>query len=197
MLAHASSLGHDGRMRQDAHLPLATCVLFALTLLPVAASARDTGSPSADEAAIRKLVAEQTEAWNRHDATAWSKDFAPDADFINIFGGVFQGRAEIEKRHADIFLTLFKDSHTEVTVRRLVFLGKAKDVAVVDTDHVVTGYGELPPTVRPSGEPAALRTRMKYVMQKVKGRWLIVAGQNTDVKPRPVAPPPVTPKTGE
>jgi uncharacterized protein (TIGR02246 family) len=183
-------------MRRDARPHLAAWFLFALTLLPVAASARDTGSPSADETAIRKLVAEQTEAWNRHDAAAWSKDFAPDADFVNIFGGVFQGRAEIEKRHADIFLTLFKDSRTEVTVRRLVFLGKARDVAVVDTDHVVTGHGELPPTLRASGEPAALRTHMKYVMQKVKGRWLIAAGQNTDVKPRP-ATPPVTPKAGE
>jgi uncharacterized protein (TIGR02246 family) len=183
-------------MRRNAHLPLAACFLFALTLLPTVASARDTGSPNADEVAIRKLVTEQTEAWNRHDAAAWSKDFAPEADFVNIFGGIFQGRAEIEKRHAEIFLTLFKDSHTEVTVRRLVFLGKAKDVAVVDTDHVVTGHGELPPTVRASGEPAALRTHMKYVMQKVKGRWLIVTGQNTDVKPRPMAPP-VTPKAGE
>jgi uncharacterized protein (TIGR02246 family) len=183
-------------MRRDTRLPLAACFLFALTLLPALASARDTGSPSADETAIRKLVAEQTEAWNRHDAAAWSKDFAPEADFVNIFGGVFQGREEIAKRHADIFLTLFKDSHTEVTVRRLVFIGKAKDVAVVDADHVVTGYGELPPTIRASGEPAALRTRMKYVLQKVKGRWLIIAGQNTDVKPRPVAPP-VTPKAGE
>lgn len=139
-----------------------------------------------DEVALRQMVATQTEAWNRQDAAAWSKDFAPDADFVNIVGTVFQGRAEIEKRHAAIFATVFKGSRSQVTVRRLVFLGP--DLAVVDTDHEVRGHSGLPPGVQNTEEPGVLRTRMKYVLKKNGGKWQIVSGQNTDVKPPPKSP---------
>ncbi|MDY7231607.1 SgcJ/EcaC family oxidoreductase [Hyalangium sp. s54d21] len=143
---------------------------------------------SQDEATLRQMVATQTEAWNRQDAAEWSKDFSPDADFVNIVGTVFQGRAEIEKRHAGIFASIFKGSRSKVTVRRLVFLGP--DVAVVDTEHEVTGHSGLPPGVQNTEEPGVLRTRMKYVMKKSGGKWQITSGQNTDVKPPPKSPPP-------
>jgi uncharacterized protein (TIGR02246 family) len=159
-------------------------VLLSLVVGVPAVHADEARSP--DEAAIRQLIAAQTEAWNRHDAAAWSKDFAPDADFINIVGTVFQGRAEIEKRHAGIFASIFKESRTQVTVRRLVFLGP--EVAVVDTDHEVTGHAGLPPGVQNTDESGTLRTRMKYVMRKSAGKWQIVAAQNTDVKPAPKSP---------
>lgn len=168
--------------------------VLSLVLFPGAA--RADKAHGQDEAAIRQVVAAQAEAWNRHDATAWSKDFAPDADFVNIVGTVFQGREEIEKRHAGIFASIFKTSRTQVTVRRIVFLGP--DVAIVDTDHEVTGHGGLPPGVQNSDESGTLRTRMKYVMKKAKGAWQIAAGQNTDVKPAPKgsaappAPPPAS-----
>jgi len=160
-------------------------VLVSLVLVP-AVHAEEARSQ--DEAVIRQLVAAQTEAWNRHDAAAWCKDFAPDAEFINILGTVLQGRPEIEKRHAAIFAGIFKQSRTEVTVRRLVFLGP--EVALVDMDHAVTGHTGLPPGVRNTDESGTLRTRMKYVLKKSAGTWRIVAGQNTDVKPAPKGPPP-------
>lgn len=163
-------------------------VMLSLVLVPVAA--RADKARGQDEAALRQLVAAQAEAWNQHDATAWSKDFAPDADFVNIVGTVFQGREEIAKRHAGIFASIFKTSRTVVTVRRIVFLGP--DVAIVDMDHEVTGHGGLPPGVQNTDESGTLRTRMKYVMKKAKGAWQIAAGQNTDVKPAPkgsAAPP--------
>ncbi|WP_232380078.1 SgcJ/EcaC family oxidoreductase [Polyangium fumosum] len=143
------------------------------------------GPSQNEEASLRKLVTEQTEAWNRHDAAAWSKSFAPDAEFINIVGTVFNGRDEIEKRHAIVFASVFKDSRTEVTVRKLRFVEPT--VAVVDTDHVVTGYTGLPPGVQAT-EQGVLRTRMRYVMKQSGGTWSIVAGQNTDVKPAPAQP---------
>ncbi|UQA63926.1 SgcJ/EcaC family oxidoreductase [Polyangium aurulentum] len=151
------------------------------------------GQPQ-NEASLRKLVAEQTEAWNRHDAAAWSKDFAPDAEFINIVGTVFSGREEIEKRHAAVFASVFKESRTEVTVRKIRLV--PPNVAVVDTDHVVTGYTGLPPGVQAT-EPGVLRTRMRYVVKQTDGTWSIVAGQNTDMKPMPAPPSqPVPAPTG-
>jgi uncharacterized protein (TIGR02246 family) len=167
-------------MRSTLH-PLATATVVALTfVLASPARAQAAQGQNADEAALRKLVAEQTEAWNRSDARAWSKDFTQDAAFINIVGSVFTGREEIEKRHAFIFNTLFKGSRTEVTVTRLAFIDKA--VAVVDMEHVVTGFAGLPPGIQAT-EPGVLKTRMRYVMKKTGKKWEIVAAQNTDVKP--------------
>jgi uncharacterized protein (TIGR02246 family) len=167
---------------------LAVAMMFVLAPPAAADSAK---ARSTDEAAIRALVATQAEAWNRSDAAAWSRDFAPDAEFINIAGTVFKGRAEIESRHAFVFNTLFKGSRTQVTVTRVLFLGG--DVAVTDMEHRVTGYSGLPPGVQPT-EPGVLKTRMRYVMKKSGKRWEVVAGQNTDVKP---APAPGAPKPPE
>lgn len=159
-----------------------TAATGLMLVLALPASADSAKARSLDEAAIRKLVDAQTEAWNRSDAAAWSRDFAPDAEFINIVGTVFKGRPEIESRHASIFSTLFKGSRTQVRVTRVLFV--SADVAVTDMEHLVTGYAGLPPGVQPT-EPGVLKTRMRYVMKKHGKRWEIVAGQNTDVKPAP------------
>lgn len=152
-----------------------------LTLLCLSSACADA-THAQDEADLRQLVATQSEGWNRGDAAAWSKDFAPDADFINIVGSVFEGHDQIEQRHAAIFGSIFKGSQVKVTVRRLVF--PAVDIAVVDTVHELTGHPGLPPGVK-NTETGLLRTQMKYVMKKESGRWWIVAGHNTDVKPAP------------
>jgi uncharacterized protein (TIGR02246 family) len=164
-----------------------TAAAVALSFLLAPPAPAEAGKErAADEAALRKLVAEQTDAWNRSDAAAWCKDFAPDATFTNILGVVLDGRPEIEKRHTFIFDNLFKGSRTQVTVTRVLFVDDA--VAVVDTDHVVTGYTRLPPGIQPT-EPGMLKTRMRFVMKKTGKTWQIVAGQNTDVKPVPAAAP--------
>ncbi len=130
---------------------------------------------------LLRLVQEQAEAWNRGDATAWSQAFAEDADFVNILGGVFAGREEIERRHAAIFSSFFKGSRNRVTVRRLTF--PIPGLAILDTDQEVTGYASLPPGVRPTRPDGALVTHMKYVVQLRDGAWRILSGQNTEVKP--------------
>ncbi len=166
-------------MNRFALLPL----LFALStacVQNVPPPAPDTRAE--DEATLRQMVDVQTAAWNGGDAAAWSKDFVPDADFINIVGTVFEGREQIEQRHAAIFATLFKGSQARVTVRRIAFLDA--DTAVVDTTHEVTAYAGLPPGVQAT-EPGLLRTQMRYVMKRSEGQWRIAFGQNTDVKPRP------------
>ncbi|WP_426752670.1 SgcJ/EcaC family oxidoreductase [Myxococcus sp. Y35] len=157
---------------------------FVASLLLLTSACATTGAPPT-EADLVQLVNAQTEAWNRQDAKAWSKDFAADASFINIVGTIFEGRDEIEQRHAGIFASIFKGSRSQVTVRKVTFL--QDDIAIVDTTHEVTGHPGLPPGVQDT-EPGLLRTQMRYVMKHVDGQWRILAGQNTDVKPRPAAP---------
>lgn len=170
-------------------------LVVALLLVPLLgqgpATAEQGPARPADEAAIRAMLTAQGEAWNRGDATAWSKDFAPDADFVNIFGMVFSGQKEIEIRHAAIFASMFDGSQTTVAVRRLMFL--TPRLAIVDSDHAVTGYGALPPTLHPVD--GAVRTRMKYVMRKERKGWRIVAAQNTEIKPLPARQPAAVPES--
>lgn len=158
---------------------LSALAVLSLSFLSVGCATVDRAQADRD---IRQLVSAQTQAWNAHDAAAWTHDFTDDADFVNIVGTVFQGREEIETRHAAIFASIFKASHAEVTVRKLTFL--APDIAVVDTVHEVTGHTGLPPGVQNTQE-GLLRTQMKYVMKHTDTGWRIVTGQNTDVKPPP------------
>ncbi len=113
---------------------------------------------------ITDLVGE----WNRHDVKAFSMLFADDADFIDVVGPIAQGRAEIEKLHAPLFRTIFKESHAEPTGLRFRFL--KSDVAAVDSTWGVTGY------VDPSDNKHTLKKAVmivSFIMIKNKGRWSI------------------------
>jgi len=84
---------------------------------------------SGDEAVLSALVAGLQDAWNRGDATAFAAAFAPDADFIHIFGHHGSGRAAIQAGHHAIFTTIYKGSTTRLDIEGLRFL--ASDVALL------------------------------------------------------------------
>jgi uncharacterized protein (TIGR02246 family) len=136
-----------------------------------------------DEATIRQIIEEQTAAANRHDTQAWCKDFAEDAEFTNPFGMVFQGRGEIEKRHAEIFSGMFREIRETVSVRRVRFL--RSDVAIIATDSEVTNYRSLPPALASSITDGVFYSRATQTFVKDNGTWRIVARQDVWVlKPR-------------
>ena len=72
-------------------------------------------------------------AWNRADGASFAVPFADDADFVNIRGELFHGRADIARGHDMIFNTIYKGSSIRielvdarfVTSDCLVFHGKA------------------------------------------------------------------------
>lgn len=132
--------------------------------------------------AIRQMIASQVEAWNSHDARAWSLPFAEQAGFVNIRGISMSGRAEIEATHARIFSGIYAGSHSTVTVHRITMLGT--DTAIAETEHRVAGYAALPPGVVPTDESKVLRTRMTYVLRRSEAlEWKIVHGHNTAILP--------------
>lgn len=137
---------------------------------------------SLDELAIRRIVSEQTKAWNQDNAQAWVRDFSKDADFINIVGTHFNGQTETENRHAVLFSSIFRNSHLEVEVWKVRLLSST--AAVAETVQTLRGYDALPLGIEPT-EPGVLRTRMKYVLQKQAGRWKIVSAQNTAIGIQP------------
>jgi len=154
---------------------------FTSAALASSALAQPTGS-AVDSVSIAAIVADLDSAWANGDADRWAAHYVPDAEFINILGMLMPNMQAMRARHHEIFHGVFKGSRHHGTLRRLRFLGT--DAAVADVDIEVTGFSALPPGSRPT-EPGVLRTRMRHVLQRLDGRWRIVATQNTAVAPRP------------
>lgn len=156
--------------------------LLGLLLLSLVAC-RSGDTRSSGEDAIKALLAKQADAWNAHDAHTWALPFTEDAEFVNILGMLFQGRAQVEQRHADLFRGIFSQSHVTVTTRKVTSLGPT--AALAETVHELRGYERLPPGIRPSDADGTLRTRLKYVLVLTDDGWRIRSAQNTAVSPPP------------
>src|SRR4051812_29388479 len=72
------------------------------------------GENAADEAAIRKLVAQQEETWNSHDAKGYAGLFAENGDCVNVVGWWWKGRGDIEKKLTDAFAFVFAESALKI-----------------------------------------------------------------------------------
>ena len=173
------------------HMYSRRTLLLILTLLAGCAKEAPSEPP---ELLIRKALAEQEDAWNRHDAKAWVAAFTEDAEFINILGTSLQGRAEIERRHDEIFRTIFARSRVAVQTRKVRALGSG--AALAETDYQLRDYDRLPPGIRPTDADGTLRTRLKYVWERRPEGWRIVSAQNTAILPLPSsAPSPALPSS--
>jgi uncharacterized protein (TIGR02246 family) len=135
--------------------------------------AKPVGSTS-DEDRIKKALGDFVEAWNRHDAKAFSMVFAEDADFTNVRGTSAHGRDEIEKFHAPLFATRFKDTNQKITEIKIRFI--KPDVAAVDARWEMTGAKGA------DGQAIPLRKGLlNFVMTKQGDKWLITVMHNMDL----------------
>jgi uncharacterized protein (TIGR02246 family) len=133
-----------------------------------------TGGHVSDEDRIRKALDDFVEAWNRHDAKAFSMVFAEDADFTNVRGTSARGRGEIEKFHAPLFATRFRDTVQKITETKIRFI--KPDAAAVDARWEMTGARG------PDGQAIPLRKGLlNFVMAKEGDKWLIVVMHNMDL----------------
>jgi uncharacterized protein (TIGR02246 family) len=130
---------------------------------------------------IRRILREQTEAWNRGDGVAWAEHFTVDCDFVNLRGSVLQGRADLAASIVASLQAALKGSQLSLTLRQLTLL--TPDLALVDTNYDLTGIqGVLPGVAVIDG---VLNTRLKYVAERRDGGWRFIAAQNTVVLPSP------------
>lgn len=133
-------------------------------------------------AALRDLMTQLEEAWNRGDAATWAKFFTDDARFVTLRGDVAVGRAAIEANHRFIFGSIYKGTQNRTAIESMVF--PSPGVAIVDLLHNVTNFAALPPGVNAT-EPGVLRARMRFIAVLHEGTWRFVAAQNTGVFPKP------------
>ena len=121
--------------------------------------------PAAEEPALRKAVDGEEAAWNGADAKALATLFRDDATYADAFGGVARGRAEVDKRIAEV-LSAWRGTRIALKVRKVRVL--KPDVALVEADAELTGWKKLPPGFR-AEDDQILRSRLLQVFQKEAG----------------------------
>lgn len=155
-----------------------TLSVLLLLSTHTAGQSKDSGTQSTgrfpDEEAIKKVLADFADAWNEHDAKAFSLVFAEDADFTNVRGTSAHGRNEVEKFHAPLFADRFKDTNQKIAKIKIRFI--RPDVAAVDAWWEMTGAK--------NAEGQAVPPRkglLNFIMTKESNMWLITVMHNMDL----------------
>jgi uncharacterized protein (TIGR02246 family) len=144
--------------------------LLSLAFTSVRAQQVDTAK---ENQAIRQLVKNYEDAWNKHDPKALAANYREDATWVNWFGAYYIGRQDIEDHYRTTHNTYFKLSHYYTrAIEDIQYL--KPDIAVA---HVRTG---LTDDTRYPG--IVFEFRRMIVLSKKDGVWLIQAGQNAKLE---------------
>ena len=119
-------------------------------------------SYSADEAALRQHIQGHIDTLNRGDAKAYAAHFATDADVIDSFGGVSNGRAHFEQTIQGLLTGPFQGAKWGIQIDRLRFL--TLTMALLDCTAFAT------PTQGPPTKLSGV-----CVMAKQDGQWFVTA----------------------
>jgi uncharacterized protein (TIGR02246 family) len=138
-----------------------------------------------DESAVRALVNEFANTWNRHDMNAMHELDTEDVEWINVVGNHWRGKAVVFKGHDAIHKGMM--AKTSMSVEGAVIRSIAPTVAVaVATMHFGPSLDPRFPTA------PALKTRGSFTMVKREGVWKIAHFQNTVINPEAEQMDPVT-----
>jgi len=163
-----------------------TCITLSLFLTIISSVAlgqapREEGESTSrekSEKAIKQVLDRFIEAWNRHDAKAFSMVFAEDADFTNVGGKSAHGRTEVEKFHAPKFTTNLKDTQQTITETKIRFI--TSDVTAVDARWEMTGARRV------DGQEVPLRKGLlNFLMTRSDNQWLIKVMHNMNLPEQP------------
>lgn len=124
---------------------------------------------SADEQAIRELLAGQVMGFNAGDPEAYAAVFTADADYVTYLGSHHRGRDAIAAWYAPLFEKLLKGSRLNFEITRLRFL--TPDVALIQARGAVATRRR-----RPNRRNTRVNTS---VAVRTDDGWLLAASQNT------------------
>lgn len=129
-----------------------------------------------DEEAIRKVILQMTEGFNKHDAKAASQMYTSNADFVSVRGDKYTGAKEIEQKLGAIFLTRAKQATLKtlnVTVR---FVNP--DLAIAHVTNELSGLVDSVGVKLPSHQELSIR-----IFIKENDNWRVTAFHNTMIRP--------------
>lgn len=129
-----------------------------------------------DEQAIRKGVAAWETSWNKHDMNEMATLLTEDAEWINVVGMWWRGRADVRQAHVVYHDTVFKETpyHAQAVTVRFV----TPDAAIASVKWKKGSF------VAPNGVtyPEA-EDMMSMLWVRQTGNWLIALGHNTTIDP--------------
>ena len=132
-----------------------------------------------DEDAIRAVIVETIEGFNAHDARRATHAYMPESDLVTVRGDALKGKAEIERRLTELFVTRGKHAIQEMRDVRIRFI--RDDVALAHVGIELNGVVATDGQALPPHRELNLR-----VFVKDGGSWRVAAFHNTVVA-RPVA----------
>lgn len=150
------------------------CVVLLVSVYSSALAAQ-TPAAAADEQAIRLLMNQTTEAFNRHDAKAWALVCTPDARLVTVRGESMNGAAEIEKGLAAIFETRASKARLRTLDMSVRFV--TTDVALAYVTNEMSGVMSSTGGPQPPHMELSIR-----VLLKRQGSWRVTAFHNTIVQ---------------
>lgn len=176
----------------------AALMLAAATILPLAPPAFAQTKTNAqtqialtkeDEQGIRKTINGFVAAWNTSDMKAMDKLFCEDAEFVNVVGMHWRGRAQIDAAHIVFDKLMFHGVQMKVDSIGVRPLSSDYAIAVVleTLDSYTTPSGQ----VVPKGQ-----VRGSWVLARNGGDWKIAHCQNVNVDAEAAKHDPVNSRTG-
>jgi uncharacterized protein (TIGR02246 family) len=145
-------------------------LVFPIALI-IATAPAHLAAQKQSEAGVRAAALKQADAWNRHDAPGYAALFTEDCDVVNVVGWWWRGRAEVERKLAVAFATVFRESTLSFTDVQVRFLQPG--VALAHARWTMVGART------PAGIPEPREGIQTLVFTRSRDRWLIAAFQNT------------------
>jgi len=142
----------------------------AMTNTPQAFSAED-------ESAVKALVNEFSNTWNRHDMKAMHELDTEDVEWISVVGHYWQGKETVYKGHTAI--------HKGMSAKASASVESATIRSIAPTVAVAVATMHFGPSLDPRYSwVVAAKTRASFTMVKRDGIWKIVHFQNTLIDPK-------------
>lgn len=163
------------KTRRTLYRALGATAILAVAI-PALGQAPGVGPQPTNESEIRSVIADMTEAFNRHDARAATAMYAPNGDFVSVRGETAHGAAEAQAKLANIFATRASDATLRTLDVRVRFI--QPEVALAHVTNELSGLTAPDGQKLPAHQELSLR-----VFVKTEGKWLISAFHNTLVRP--------------
>ncbi len=163
---------------------LTTTCLFVVTIVAIVSfiapavfgqEDKVSASRAKEEEAIRQVLAQFEQAFEKRDARIYAMSFVEDADWENAFGSREKGRANIEKRLAGVY-KMFQQARQQIVELRICFI--TSDVAVADVDREI--FGQVSAEGAKKLPPRRIRTT--HVFKRRKGIWRVMVFRVADLR---------------
>ena len=113
---------------------------FGITIHKAIAQQADT---TKNKEAIKQLVTNYENAWNRHDSKSLADNYDTNATWVNWFGAYYIGKKDIQNHYETVHTTYFKTSHYYTrAIEDIVFV--KPDVAISTSALVLQGMHVIP-----------------------------------------------------